>query len=455
MRKFITYLKDYSVLSLVSVAAAIIISIFHFLSLYIFNYVDLIISANWMNIITVVVIDISLIVMNGFLIHLINRTGVNIFVIEKRIHNREWIRVGLNIALTFLTCYISFALGFALGAENAMTILGGLIGYFFFRLTKMHKRRGFLIGAAAGFAIALSNPLVGIAIYLEAYDRRASLKNVLRVIYTSFLSYLLYSLIIGNFHSEMFFYNVTEHINGVEATTLILIPLIAIFFGYIFAKGIFWVKKLFQKHIPEYVDFLLALIIALGLKFLYPKALGPGYSFFADVGVMETISALAIYLVIRYGLILFSYNSNFNGGMVVPTLAFGAAIGKLLETFSANYYDFDENQATIIILITMLCFYAFVSKSYLTSFFLCFSFVHVQYIIVPLLFSLLLTYIINAHTLHFNGISSTLLKMDSVNRYKVLPIFKVFDRPRYFENDVYRIKQIKRTNGKKFFRTIF
>jgi len=444
MRKFFCYLKEYSVLSLAAVTASIVIAAFHFLALYIFDYVDFTLSADWQNIVTIVAFDISLIVINGFLIHLINRTGVNIFVIEKRIHNREWIRVGLNIALTFFTCYISFALGLALGMENPMTILGGLVGYFFYRLTGMHKRRGFLLGAAMGFSIALSNPFAGIAIYIEVYDKHASLKNILKVIYTSFLAYLVYSLVIGSFHSSMYFSNVQEYIDGIEATMLVLVPFIAILFGYIFAKGIFLVKKLFQKHIPEYVDFILALAIAVGLKFFYPEVLGTGNSFFSTVGISEPILTLIIYLVIRFSFILFSFNSNFNGGMVIPTLAFGAALGKLLVVVAANYFVFDPEQTIIIILITMLCFYAFVTGDYITSLVLSFSFINIQYIIVPLTFSLLLTYVLNAHSLRFKGISAILLKMDSINRYKVLPIFKVFDRPRYSESDVYTLKQ----NGK-------
>jgi CIC family chloride channel protein len=455
VRKFLYYLKEYSVLSLTAVTASIVLAIFHYLALYIFDYVSLTIGTDWQNIVTIVAFDLSLIVINGFLIHLINRTGVNIFVIEQRIHNREWIRVGLNIALTFSTCYISFALGLALGMENPMTILGGLIGYFFYRLTGMHKRRGFLLGAAMGFSIALSNPFVGIAIYIEAYDKHASLKNILKVVYTSFLSYLVYSLIMGSFHSSMYFDNVQEYIDGIEATMLILIPFIAILFGYIYAKGIFLVKKLFQKHIPEYVDFILALTIAVCLKFFYPQVLGTGNSFFLDMEISEPIMVLIIYLVIRYGLILFSFNSNFNGGMVIPTLAFGAALGKLLVLVAANYLVFDQEQSIIIMLITMLCFYAFVTGDYFTSLFLSFTFINVQYIIVPLTFSLLLTYVLNAHTLRFSGISSILLKMDSINRYKVMPIFKVFDRPRYSENDAYLIKRSGKSKVKNVFKLFF
>lgn len=448
MIRFRLYLKDYAVLTIAAAFTSIILAAFNYLSIFIFDYIDLELNINWQNILMISSLDLCLIIINGFLIHRINRTGVNIFVIEQRIHNREWIKVGLNLALTFSTCYISFTLGLALGAENAMTIIGGLIGYYFYRLTGLHKRRGFLIGAAMGFSIALSNPFVGVTIYIESYDKRASGKNILRVIYASFLAYLFYSLIIGNFHSPMFFENVNEYITGVESTILILIPIIVIIVGYVFSKGIFLVRRLFQKHIPEYVDFMLALVIVVGLRFFYPQVLGTGDDFFKYIDIAEPVIGLVIYLIVRYIFILFSFNANFNGGMVIPTLAFGAALGELLVLITDSYFGFDQNREVIIMLITMLCFYAYVSGSYLTSLFLCFSFVHVQYIIFPLLFTLLITYVINSGTLHFDGISSILLKMDKVNRYKVMPIFKVFDKPRYSEKDAYINKQNNKKENK-------
>jgi len=441
VRKFCLYIKDYTVLTIAAAFTSITLAGFNYLSQFIFDYVDLRLTTSWQNILMIISLDLCLIIINGFLIHRINRTGVNIFVIEKRIHNKEWIKVGLNLALTFSTCYISFALGLALGAENAMTIIGGLIGYLFYRMTGLHKRRGFLIGAAMGFSVALSNPFVGVAIYLESYDKRASGKNILRVIYSSFLAYVFYSLIFNNFHSPIFFEHVSEYLTGIESTILILIPIIVILVGYIFSKGIFLVKKIFQKHIPEYVDFLLALAIVVGLRFFYPKALGTGDDFFKYVDVTEPILGLVIYLIVRYLLILFSFNANFNGGMVIPTLAFGAALGELLVVSTDSYFGFDQNQAVLIMLITMLCFYAYVTGAYLTSFFLCFTFIQPQYIAIPLLFTLLITYLINSHTLHFDGISSILLKMDEVNRYKVMPIFKIFDKPRWSESDMYKLRR--------------
>jgi len=449
VRKFYFYIKDYLVLTIAAAFTSITLAIFNYLSYYIFDYIDLRLNANWQNVLTVLSLDLCLIVINGFLIHLINRTGVNIFVIEKRIHNREWIKVGLNLALTFATCYISFTLGLALGAENAMTIIGGLLGYLFYRLTGLHKKRGFLIGAAMGFSIALSNPFVGVSIYLESYDKRASGKNILKVIYASFVAYLFYSLLVNDYHhSSIFFENVDEYLTGIETTVLILIPIIVIIVGYVFSNGIFLIKKLFQKHIPEYVDFLLALAIAVGLRFFYPQVLGTGDEFFKYVNIYEPILGLFVYLIVRYIFILFSFNANFNGGMVIPTLAFGAALGEFLVISTDSYFGFDQNQAVIIMLITMLCFYAYVTGSYLTSLFLCFTFIHVQYIVIPLLFALLITYKINSRTLHFDGISSIMLKMDEVNRYKVMPIFKYFDKPRLSENDIYKIKR-KRALRKK------
>lgn len=434
MRKFFDCIKDYFILLVAGLVAAVVLSAFHYLSLYIFDYIELSIEPSFINIVTVVAFDCGLIVANGFLIHMINRTGVNIFVIEKRIRNREKIRVWLNVALTFLTCYISFALGLALGAENAMTILGGLIGYFFFRMTKIDRRKGFLIGASMGFSVALSNPLVGVAIYIEAYEKKAKFKNVLKVAFASLVAYSCYSLIVGSFHFGLYFEDVREYIKGVETSIFILIPLIVIFAGYIFSKGIFLIKKLFQNHIPEYVDFALALIISVALRFFYSRAIGTGESFFHSIGTFEPIISLLIYLLIRYGLIAYSFNSNFNGGMVIPTLAYGAALGKLMVLLTANFYDFNQNQATLIVIVITLCFYAFVSGSYLTSFFLAISFVDIRYIIVPLTFSLTVTYIINKRTIHFNGISKTILKMNAVHRYRVMPIFKIFDRPRQYEN---------------------
>ena len=67
----------------------------------------------------------------------------------------------------------------------------------------------------------------------------------------------------------------------------------------------------------------------------------------------------------------------------------------------------------------------------------------IQYIAIPLLFSLLLNFIINLCTFHFKGISSTLLKMNAVHRYKVMLIVKIFDKPHFYENEAYKIKGSK------------
>lgn len=444
MRKSIIYLKDYLVLTLIAILSALVLALFRYLSTYIFWFSSLQLAFTWQNFIVMFTLDLSLIAINGFLIHKVNRTGISIFVIEKRIHDKEWIRVGANIFLTFITCYISFALGLSLGAENPMVILGGLIGYFMYRSFNMHKRRGFLIGAAIGFSIALVNPFIGITMYLEKYDCHASIKNIFKVIYSTVLSYLIYCAIFQNFHYVILFETINEYLSSSQYTILIIIPVIVILSGLLFSKTIAFVRIFFHKHLPEYVEFSIVLVVLLVLKFCYPQALGTGDTFFKYIEINTTVLSLIIYLIIRFIFIVFSYNVNFNGGMVIPTLAFGAGIGELIVLVSKSFFAFDQEQEMLIMVITMLSFYAFVSKGYFTALAMSFSFISFQYIVPPLLIVLVITYLINAHTEKFDGISPILLKMDSNNTYKVMKIFKVFDKPHYTEQEMLDLKRQKR-----------
>lgn len=274
-----------------------------------------------------------------------------------------------KIPIIFLTCLISFFIGFALGEEGPSVFLGSILGLVIGRLFNKNNEDFNLtiLGGSLGFSLAFLNPLAGIFKYYKSSNKsnkKEIIKEFIYLIYSFGISYLLLSLLKGNFKYFLFF-NLSKFINGPITLIFLILPFIIFIFSTIYKK-IYRLLFLFLnkfKCINYVFVSLIVLCIAILLKIYLPYLSGSGADILSNYNKDFSLKTLLIFLFIRFIFVMLSFISKFKGGVVLPTLSFGFLIGKLIVLVMNNYIvSIDGNDSLIIMIISSLLFYSFVFK---------------------------------------------------------------------------------------------
>lgn len=274
-----------------------------------------------------------------------------------------------KIPIIFLTCLISFFIGLALGEEGPSVFLGSILGLVIGRLFNKNNEEFNLtvLGGSLGFSLAFLNPLAGIFKYYKSsnkLNKNEIIKEFIYLIYSFSISYLLLSLLKGNFKYTLYF-DLSKFINGPVTLIFLILPFIMFIFSTIYKK-IYRLLFLFlnkYKCLNYIFVSLIVLCISILIKIYIPYISGSGVDIISNFNNDLSLNTLLIFLIIRFIFVMLSFISKFKGGVVLPTLSFGFLIGKIIVVILNNYIiQIDDNDSLIIMIISSLLFYSFVFK---------------------------------------------------------------------------------------------
>ena len=314
----------------------------------------------------------------------------------KRVRKRNLI---FKIFIVFLTCLLTFFIGLALGEEGPSVLLGSIIGLLIGRLFNKNEEEIKLtnLGASIGFALAFLNPVAGLfKFYKNNKGLKMNIKEYLRAIYSLIISYLLLSLLKGQFLYNLYF-NLEENIEGPICLIFLILPFIIFILTFIYKRICKLIRKIIKNNkFINYIVFPIILVVSsFLLRIYYPLLIGSGSNIISLSLLNLSISTLFIYLILRFIFVIFSFTSKFKGGVVLPTVSFGFLIGKIIATIISLYiYKISGNEELIIIIISGCLFYSFTFKEVFVGASLIFSFGNPLILLPPILISSAISYVL-------------------------------------------------------------
>ncbi len=314
----------------------------------------------------------------------------------KKVRKRNLV---FKILVVFLTCLMSFFIGLALGEEGPSVLLGSIIGLLVGRIFNKNEEEVKLtnLGASIGYALAFLNPVAGLfKFYKNNKGISLNLKEYLRAIYSLIISYLLLSLLKGQFLYTLYF-NLTDYIEGPICLVFLVLPFIIFLCSYLYEQVIAVVRYLVKrKKIINYIIYPIVLVVfSILLRIYYPILLGSGSNIISSSLMNFSISTLFIYLIIRFVFVIFSFTSKFKGGVVLPTVSFGFLIGKIVTSLISLWiYKLSQNEELIIIIISGCLFYSFVFKEIFVGASLIFSFGNPLILLGPIVITSAISYVL-------------------------------------------------------------
>ena len=414
------YLKSFIALSALAVTASGLLFIFQYLNSLINQFINLekVDSPYYYLLYIIFIILISY--AESFFLKPPFLKG-NLLTLKKFIFSDEKIHWFKGIIVVFIGCLLSFLIGLPLGSEAPSVFMTALLGEGIFHLfkNKTKELEGAYLGAGIGYSLAFLNPLAGFCHYLEEEKLHVTFKNIIKPVYILILSFallLLWRYLSGIemfYHYEVFDSSLTFFAEPSELYLCILVPFFALISAYLFKSAVITLHKCGPKNIKAYyiISTFIAVIFVTLIKFSgHNLLLGSGVELLQDLSSFTTTDIIA-FLLVRFLFTSITFNLFYAGGQVIPTIALGALVGNLLVSLLSGY-DLSSPIKTVIIITTMLTFYAIVTDTYKTSFCLLFSFGPFYIIAIPMLFSLTLSYIINKHLEILDSISKMILEKE-------------------------------------------
>lgn len=279
------------------------------------------------------------------------------------------VRVAIVKVLSSLLCVIG---GGVVGREGPTLQVSASIFYTIGRRVRMFSsmvalESWTLAGAAAGMAAAFNTPLGGI---VYAIEELAS-KHFSRV-RMAVLSAVLVSGLVSQWLVGPYLYLGFPRVGAVGLATIpgaFGIGIVGGLIGGAFGAAIIalqaWLRHNVRvRHVKTgvAVAFLCALVLVL-LRFLDPRALGPGNRLVSDILAGNTVASAEL-VAIRFGSTLVSYLSGCAGGIFAPSLAIGASLGSWISSWWAG------TNPVLFALLGMIAVLTGVTRAPFTSFML-------------------------------------------------------------------------------------
>lgn len=296
------------------------------------------------------------------------------------------------LGLIILNSFFAFFTGFLVGSEGPSISIGASVGMTVNELfNEKDQDKGLTAcGGSAGFAVAFSSPLAGFFHLIEEnrylINKRLLFKGSIVILVAFIVSYYLYP------HNLLPFYEI-DNFYYPYYIALILFILFAVILSELYIFLIIKFKDLTKdKKIMIYMTFILVVIFLLIRKY-YPILVGNGMIALEKNVLDYSLISVLFILIFRLIFTSISVSSNVSGGVVLPMLAIGALGSNLLIKVLANYDSNILNYSYIFIVCSMWVVFAVVTKAPITAFILGLKCATIEYIIIPLLVSIVIGYL--------------------------------------------------------------
>ena len=332
-----------------------------------------------------------------------------------------------------LASAISIGAGGSVGPEDPSVQIGSNLGSMFGSLLKMSEERIRTLvaaGAAAGIASAFNAPIAGVFFAVEI---------ILGEIGTSALGVVVLTSVIASVF--------TQAVSGIQPAFTVpaysfssiwqlplyfLLGAVAGPLAAFYSRSLYWFQDFFHGlNIPNWVKPALA-GLAVGIVGLFlPQILGVGYASIGDVltgnlTVFWLLFALTIGKLIMTPL---SLGGGFAGGVFAPALFIGAMLGGGFGTVAKMLFPGLNIVPAAFAMVGMAAVLAGAVHSPLTAILLLFEMTHDYRIILPLMFSVIISMLISRYfesdSIYMLGLSRKGIRIERGRDVEVLERIRV------------------------------
>ncbi len=278
------------------------------------------------------------------------------------LHVRE-LRWKALVPVKFVAGVLGVGVGLSLGREGPTVQMGAAVGRGLCDVAGIRSRslpQLVSCGAGAGLAAAFNAPLAGFLFVIEELHRELSARTFGGALVAALSSVVVARALGGSLPSF--------EISGFPALPLAALPLAAVLglgggvLGVLLNQGLIRTGDAFGKIrvIPAWLVTGLVCALCGLVAWWLPEAVGAGHAT-ADRLLGGTLSAaagwsvgaLAVLLVVKFALLVFSYATGAPGGVFAPMLLIGALGGAILARGVESVFPTTGAQATALAILGM------------------------------------------------------------------------------------------------------
>ncbi len=353
----------------------IVVGVYQFILPYVTKLSEMVFSSReWWVILLNVIVMIMLAILNFYILKWapsIDSSGIIAINLSLR-HNEE-IKADKEIPLMIINSSISTYAQFPLGSEGPSITLAGKCAALVNKLFKVKDDDNIKIAFGAGFGGAFVSPLSGFFYSFEEELHKVNFELIIRTFFT-LISTGAIIILLNTHHSLAFDY--INYLPILKIWVLLLVALLIVVVAPIFLLTINSFKRFFNKYenVPliKYRGFLFFILMLIFGYTILPY-MGGGDKIIDSAMLYKDIYIILLVLVFRIVLTSIVGNGKVSGGLIVPSLCFGALIGAIGSLIFENNLGLDYEYRSFIILASMCMFFAFISEAPISSMTLFFS----------------------------------------------------------------------------------
>lgn len=326
-----------------------------------------------------------------------------------------------SLPLMFVNSLISLFCGLPLGSEAPSTFMGGTIGIMANESTgHLEEENDIGLGMGVGFGVAFMSPTSGICYAFEESLNKFCWKDFFKMILMMVVAYGVAYLINP---SHIITINISSNYDWSYSYSLVVIIALCLPIALLIMSLIPKIKIFLNKHyahpLVKYRFFILFPLLALAFL-LYPLIGGTGGRLIASLYGEEINTVwwtLFLFLVMRIMMFFLAAHSEASGGLMLPTLTIGALVGGLINCLMF-YVGMPQEQASLIILLSMIVMFALVNKTPFTGLFLIISiggYQNIAHFIWPSLIVMAIVFILT-RLIHIDNIIDSRRKLLRTSR---------------------------------------
>lgn len=290
--------------------------------------------------------------------------GSGIPRVQAVLRNHLYPASSIILPVKFIGGLLSIGSGLALGREGPIVQMGGTIG----RITDQRLRwftpepwTLIAAGAGVGLAVAFNAPLAAVIFVVEELIHRFSARIFSATLVACISGVIVLRWILGN---------QTDFIVPSFGTTpsdvlpaYIVLGLFAGVFGVVYNVCLIRALDLFRKlnHLPKGTKGAIVGVVVGLIAWFDPKFVGGGENMAQQaITSGKTMHLIALVLIGRFVLTLFSYGSGSPGGLFAPLLALGALVGAAFSQCTTLLHINTLNASACTVVAMAACFTAVV-----------------------------------------------------------------------------------------------
>ncbi|MDZ8035768.1 MAG: chloride channel protein [Nostoc sp. DedQUE08] len=260
-----------------------------------------------------------------------------------------------------------------------------------------HRRQLIAAGAGAGLAAAFNAPIAGVLFVVEELLQDVSGITLGTAILASFIASVI-SRLYGSHSLDL------NHLNlGLPDTTFfaqeipfyLILGVLAGLLGILFNKGILESLAINRRLLRLSLSWRIGIAgLVSGAAIAFLPAVFRDHAGLREILLVGSAnwSFAAIAFLVQFTLIIFTYGSGAPGGLLVPTLALGAALGYLVGAVEHSLLGMSA--ATVYAHVGMAAFFSAVSKVPITAVVIVFEMTTDFNLVLPLMIASVVAYLV-------------------------------------------------------------